>query len=561
MTEDRRTFLKHAGWVTAGLPFLSWGGCATLPLESRHKRPNIVLILTDDQGYGDLSCTGNPVLKTPNMDRIFREGAQFTNFHVSPVCSPTRSSLLTGRYNYRTGVVDTYQGRSMMHPDEVTIAEMLAEGGYRTGIFGKWHLGDNYPLRAMDQGFQESLVHKGGGICQPSEPGNTSYFNPLLKKNGQDVRVPGYCTDVFTDAAIAFIEQNSAAPFFCYLATNAPHDPLQIEDRYWKPFAEQGLEEKTARVYGMIKNLDENIGRILSALDRLGITENTVVIFLTDNGPAYGGAERYNAGLRGQKGTVYEGGIRVPCFMRWPGKIKPEAKIDTLSAHIDMTPTLLEICRCAAPEQVRFDGRSLFPLLSDNAAPWTDRALFFQWHRGDVPEAFNNCAVLSGSYKLVDGKELYNLLQDPGEKNDISAEHKETVRALRKAYEQWFLDVGNTRKFAPPRIVLGAPEENPSVLTRQDWRGSKSWHDGQVGWWEVQAVAGQYQISCVFPEAAAAGEAVFRLNGVMQRQPFPAGATTVSFPAAQIPSGEGRLEVWAETGGAATGPQIVYVRY
>lgn len=304
--------------------------CATpgsgLPAQTAPARPNVLLIITDDQGYGDLGVHGNPKIRTPNLDRLARESVQFRSFYVSPVCSPTRASLMTGRYNYRTGVVDTYLGRSLMRAEEVTLAEILAAAGYRTGIFGKWHLGDNYPLRAMDQGFQESLVLNGGGIGQPSDPiGGESYFDPLLRRNGVLVKTKGYVSDVITDAALKFIGENRDRPFFAYLAFNAPHTPLEVPERYRDKYKQMGLSregfpgvkevgghpipqnfdpETTAKIYGMVENIDDNLGRLLRGLDQFKLSDETVVIFLTDNGPQQ---PRYNAGMFQRKGSTHEG--------------------------------------------------------------------------------------------------------------------------------------------------------------------------------------------------------------------------------------------------------------
>src|SRR5262245_10062555 len=231
------------------------------------KRPNVVLIITDDQGYGDLGVHGNAKIRTPNLDRLAQQSVRLTHFYACPVCSPTRASLMTGRYNYRTGVVDTYLGRSLMHPDELTIAELLRDAGYRTGIFGKWHLGDNYPLRAIDQGFQEALVCKGGGLTQPSDPPGNSYFDPVLMHNGKAEKAKGYCSDVFTDAALNFIKQGSDQPFFVYLAFNAPHDPLQVDQKLVEPYLKLDLDATTAKVYAMVENIDANVGRLTNMLD------------------------------------------------------------------------------------------------------------------------------------------------------------------------------------------------------------------------------------------------------------------------------------------------------
>jgi arylsulfatase A-like enzyme len=520
------------------LPLLA----APLAAQPASAAPNIVLILTDDQGYGDVSLHGNPVLETPHMDSIAKAGARCTHHHSSPVCSPTRSSLLTGRYNYRTGVVDTYLGRSMMHGEEETLAEMLRKRGYRTGIFGKWHLGDNYPLRAVDQGFEESLVLNGGGLTQPGDPPEAltgvkpSYFDPVLSRNGKWEPGKGYCTDIFFREAAQFIGAKSAKPFFCYLATNAPHDPLQIADSYVAPFRAKGLDENTAKTYGMLKNLDDNLGNLLRRLDELKLTENTIVIFLTDNGPQ---RARFNAGLRAVKGTVYEGGIKVPLFVRWPARIQPGTIVDRLSAHIDLTPTLLEAA--GAKSERPLDGRSLLPLLVDSKAKesWSDRTVFLQWHRGDAPEPFNNAAVLTQRYKLVNGKELYDLSADPGETKDLAAAEPSMVRQLRISYEAWFKDVSGTRGYAPPRIAIGA--KAPTLLTRQDWRGPKAtWTPTGLGFWEVDVThEGAYDVTLLFDAPAA--EATLQATW-LDEQKVAAGQKRLDLKNVKLPLGPARFE-------------------
>src|SRR5262249_20618750 len=313
------------------------------------ERPNVILIVTDDQGYGDLGCHGNPIIRTPNIDAFAKQSVELTHFHVCPVCSPTRASLLTGRYNYRTGVVDTYLGRSMMRPTEVTLAELLRNAGYRTGIFGKWHLGDCYPMRAIDKGFQEALVCKGGGVGQPSDPPGNRYFDPVLFRDGKAEKCHGYCSDIFTDEAIKFVEKSADKPFFLYLAFNAPHEPLQVVDKLVEPYRKMDLspaafpkiglpvtdpaaKEQTARVYAMVENIETNAGKLFKLLDDKNLTKNTIVVFMTDNGPAHG---LFNAGLHGRKGSVYDGGIRVPFFVRWPGQLPASTKLDYPAAHID----------------------------------------------------------------------------------------------------------------------------------------------------------------------------------------------------------------------------------
>ena len=562
--QSRREFLRGATFAASSVPLFTLGGCAHAESGrgSAGRRPNVVLIITDDQGYGDLGCHGNEVIQTPNLDRMHDESVRFTQFYVCPVCSPTRSSLMTGRYNYRTGVVDTYIGRSMMFGDEVTVAEALSTHGYRTGIFGKWHLGDNYPMRAMDQGFEESLVHNGGGIGQPSDPPGNSYFDPILKRNGTPEKCAGYCTDIFADAAMRFIETNRDRPFFCYLSTNAPHSPLEVSDAYSGPYLAKGLDEKTAKTYGMITNIDDNLGRLFAKLRELDLDQNTIVIFLTDNGPCGSqGKPRYNAGFRERKGTVYEGGIHVPCFVRWPARLEAGREVDRIAAHIDVFPTLLEACGVPEPPNVQLDGKSLLPLLAGDKADWPDRTLYFQWHRGDEPELYKSCAARSQQYKLVNGEELYDLAADPGEQNDIAAQHADMVARMRAGYDAWFEDVGATRGYAPPRIHLGTPHENPVTLTRQDWRGAEGWADKHLGYWEVRvARAGKYDVTLEFREMQSAGKALFRFNGVDLDQPLEKSASTCTFSGVPLEAGEGRLEAWIASEGKPRGVRYVIVK-
>lgn len=557
--------------------------------SSAAERPNVLLIITDDQGFGDLGVHGNPAVRTPNLDRLASQSAQFTSFYVSPVCSPTRSSLLTGRYNYRTGVVDTYLGRSMMHSDEVTLAEYLSAAGYRTGIFGKWHLGDNYPLRPIDQGFQESLVHRGGGLAQPAGPPGDGYFNPTLVENGKEVRKPGYCSDLYTDAALRFVEQHKGAPWFTYLAFNCPHTPLQVDDRYVEPYRDvdfntlaygrtkgQPLPPKidhdtTARVYGMVNNIDENIGRLLARLDELGLTENTIVIFLTDNGPQQ---PRYNAGMLDRKGNVHEGGIRVPCFVRWPARIEAERQIDRIAAHIDIVPTLLTACGVDRAATPRLDGKSLLPLLDGTAQEWPDRTLFFQWHRGDVPQPHRACAVRTQQYKLVQPLgvqeeqqvaeprfELFDISLDPYEQHDIAGEQSELVAELRQRYDAWYADVRAERQFAPPRIVLGTEHENPATLTRQDWRGTRAtWGEKGRGHWEVEvAERGLFDITLRFATAREGATARFALADVALEAAVPAGASEHTFHGVTLAPCRGELEAWIATHDDVEGVGVQYV--
>jgi len=447
-----------------------------------------------------------------------------------------------------------------MYPDEITLAEMLGAAGYRTGIFGKWHLGDNYPMRPIDQGFHEAVVLKGGGLGQPSDfPGGGSYFDPILLRNGKPERFQGYCSDIYTREALRFIEANRDRPFFVYLATNAPHSPLEIADAYVEPYRRMGLDEQVAKVYGMVTNMDENIGRVLARLEELKLAEDTLVIFLTDNGPA---GKRYNGNMRGTKGTVYEGGIRVPFFLRWPRMVKPETKIDRLAAHIDVLPTLLQAAGATAPKGVKLDGRSLMPLIRDDRKPWPDRTLFFQWHRGDEPELYRSCAARNQHWKLIDGKELYDLENDPAESKDLAGQHPDIAGKLRREYEEWFKDVSSTRGYAPPRIQLGTKFENPVILTRQDWRGPRAgWKADSLGYWEVLVTEkARYEVSVQLAAAAAEGVVRFRLNGAVLERPLAQGATEAVLGTAEIAAGPGRLEAEFAAGGSTTGVHYVTIR-
>jgi arylsulfatase A-like enzyme len=548
-----------------------------LPAADAPRRPNILLIMTDDQGYGDLGYHGNSRIKTPHLDRFARESVRLKTFCVSPVCSPTRASLMTGRYNYRTGVVDTYVGRSLMHPDERTLAEVLSAAGYRTGIFGKWHLGDNAPMRPIDQGFQRALVIRGGGIGQASDPpGGENYLDPILQDDGVQKKFTGYCSDVYTTGAIDFVSAADDRPFFAYLAFNCPHEPLQAPEAELAEYKSMQLgpsafppfphpvppdmtmpPEDIAKVYAMVTNIDTNVGRILGALASRGRAIDTIVIFLTDNGPA---KVRFNAGLRGYKGTVYEGGIRAPCYIRWPGHFAAGRVVDRLAAHVDLFPTLLEACGVPLPGGLQIDGKSLMPLLRGDAnVAWPDRTLFFQWHRGDAPEPDRAFAARSQRYKLVRREpppesrtkpklELFDLETDPGEEHDIAAKQLALVERMHAEYLAWFRDVSSTRGFDPVRIDLGGPKEDPTILTRQDWRGPRAGTKvNDLGFWEVNVVrGGRFTVALRLTPRRFRTVVHVSLRGVERSQSLDVGASECTFTDIPWPEGPGRLEAWVE---------------
>jgi arylsulfatase A-like enzyme len=451
-------------WMVAFSP----GTAASADLSGR--RPNVVVFLADDLGYGDLACHGNPHLKTPQLDTFARQAVEFTKFHVSPVCAPTRASLLTGRYNFRTGIADVFGQAANMDPKEITVARILREAGYATGLFGKWHLGEA-STGPKHHGFDESLTFQGAVL-------GGGYFDPSLIHNGQPDKRRGYCMDLFTDAAIAFIRQNRNRPFFVYLPANLVHTPLQVPPELAAAYDNLNTGASTAKIYGMIRSMDNNFGRLRTVLKDLGIEDNTLLVFTSDNGPCSGSKpaeNRFLAGLHGLKGTVYEGGIRVPCFMRWPAGFKSPGKVDRLTAHVDMMPFILVACGVPAPPGTRLDGLSLLPLLRDPSANWPDRTLFFQWDSGQVPRRGQAFAVLTEKWKLVQpcgmdlpqqkhirdtyatlcrlqGRgersiegaprfELYDIGRDPGESRDIAAAHPEVVEKMKQQYDTWFSDV------------------------------------------------------------------------------------------------------------------------
>jgi arylsulfatase A-like enzyme len=520
--------------------------------------PNILLIITDDQGYGDLGLTGNPILRTPHIDQMGREGVWLRRFYAQPVCAPTRAALLTGRHAYRTGVVDTYLGRARIQPREVTLGEILRDAGYRTGIIGKWHLGDCAPSRPHDQGFAFSLVHRGGGLGQPSdEPGGRSYFNPILFRNGLPQRVAGYCTDAFTDAAIAFLRdaaQTPETPFFLYLAYNAPHTPLELPGADLALYRDAGLDDTTARVYGMIHGVDRGIGRVREALRQLELDQNTLILFLGDNGPQQ---SRWNAGLRGLKGQLYEGGIRVPALICWPGRISPGQVWDDPAFLVDILPTLRDAVGVSTPPVLPLDGQSLWPALSGgnmSAFP-ADRVGFAQWHRGDAPQPRSGCAVITRRWKLVQpvwsdqGKprfQLYDLLADPGETRDLARSHPEILADLLARYDHWFAEVtAGGSAGAVVRIDVGSPLERTTILTRQDWRGPRAgWFADSLGHWDLHIKqAGRYDVNAGFEPASIPRTLILRLGSMNWMRTIEPGAVSARFERLPWPAGPAALQV------------------
>lgn len=535
------------------------------------QRPNVVLVITDDQGYGDLGCTGHPWLKTPNIDAFHDDAVRLADFHVSPLCTPTRGALMTGRRPVRNGAWATCWGRSILRKSETTMADVFAASGYRTAMFGKWHLGDNYPYRPQDRGFQHVVAHKGGGVGQTPDFWGNNYFDDTYFHNGEPVEHAGYCTDVWFDEAIRFIEHCAAgqsaessaghttdedtppgdpscadtspgnplgadtppgsppeadAPFFVYLATNAPHTPYLVSEEYARPYRNNPDVPEPA-FCGMIANIDENFGRLRRTLARLGLEENTILVFMTDNGSSGGSeldesqyvARGYNAGMRGKKGSYYDGGHRVPFLIRWPGGgLGRGRNVDEMTLHVDILPTFIALCGLNAPD-VDFDGQSLAPLLhGDRTSLPGDRIHFLQYRQDTVPPEKWTNAVMTRRWRLVRGEELYDVEADPGQRRDVAADHPAEVERLRRAHDAWWDEISpGLEDYCP--IALGNPAENPTRLCAMDVLGDVAWHQTHIaqakrstGTWAVEIERpGRYRFSlCRWP-----AERALAISGVI----------------------------------------------
>ena len=458
-----RVFWRIQRWSAPGMLLLAasiLASCRSSPQQTSGteslagSRPNIVVIITDDQGYGELSCHGNPILRTPNLDRLHASSVRLTQFHVSPTCAPTRAALLTGKHEFRSGVTHTIFERERLSLGATTLPEILRKAGYTTGIFGKWHLGDEDAYLPNKRGFDETFIHGGGGIGQtyPGSCGDApdnKYRDPCIWHNDRFVKTSGYCTDVFLDEAAQWIEGQKKRPFFAWVSPNVPHDPFVSPGAEWETrYRAAGLSTNAVRYYAMIEHLDAAVGRFLERLD--GVNRDTLVIFMTDNGHSVGSV--YNAGMRGMKGTPYEGGVRVPSFWRWTGRLPSGVDCDALTAHIDVLPTVVELAGGKVPEGI--EGRSLLSLfewlrkpqpLGIEKPPWADRLLFThfgRWEAGQSESAkYRAVAVRNTQFKLVNNVELYDLSADPGETNNIITTHPNIASQLRAEYENWWMDV------------------------------------------------------------------------------------------------------------------------
>lgn len=478
---------------------------ACAPASQEARRPNLLVILTDDQGWGDLSLHGNPDLETPRLDALARSGAALDRFYVAPVCAPTRAAFLTGRWSLRGGVFGVTGGRETLRASETTVAEILRDAGYRTAMVGKWHNGEHYPHSPEGQGFQTFFGFRRGHW--------NNYFDTRLLRGTEPEATSGYIADVFTEEALDVIDHEGDEPFFLYVAYNTPHSPFQVPDEDFERVRARGLSDRTAAAYAMVENVDWNVGRLLDGLEARGIADETVVVFFGDNGP---NGQRFNGGMRGRKGSVHEGGVRVPCFVRWPGRIAPR-EIPQIASAVDLLPTLLDLAGVDSPEGLELDGRSLRPLLEGEGASWPERPLYTHRFRNrDV--GLTPGAVRTQRYRAVnegEGWELFDMHEDPGQTRDVSEEHPGLVERLARDYQAWFDDVTREGHERFP-IPVGYAQENPVALpaTQADFEGGPTFKQGR-GWandwltewtstdgtvaWDLDVVeAGEYAVSVEF---------------------------------------------------------------
>ncbi|MFK5921419.1 MAG: arylsulfatase [Verrucomicrobiota bacterium] len=569
-------------------------GVFCLPVfATESERPNVILVLTDDQGYGDLSCHGNPDIHTPNIDRLHAESVRLIDFHVNQYCTPSRAALMTGRNASRTGAWRTSSGRTMLHTDEVTMAEVFQQSGYATGIFGKWHLGDSYPHRPQDRGFEQVLWHRCGGLTQISDYWGNDYFDDHYERNGKYEKFEGYCTDVWFENALEFIkgQAEKKKPFFCYLPTNAPHSPYIVDEKYAAPYRGNPNVAKP-KFFGMIANIDKNMGQLRGKLEQWGIAENTILIYMTDNGTS-GGIKPshnpdgwpetgFNAGMRGKKASMYDGGHRVPCFVHWPGGgLTGGRDVPQLTAHYDWLPTLMEMCGLTRPRGRKLDGRSLLPLLQGKAGDWPQRTMVRQYQGGVffrfAPQAWRESVVMTERWRLVNGDELYDIKKDPGQRKDIAGEHSTVVDNLRAKYSDWWREV-ESRVLTPVRNHVGNVAENPVMLSAQEWYmepfGNPITSQGQVselrgieGPWLLNVErSGEYEITlCQFPKEAQraikAEKSWIRISGQQQSAEIKPGSNGITFKI-KLGVGPARLETaFIGAQGKRTSAYYAYVRY
>ena len=490
-------------------------------------RPNVLMIMTDDQGYPELSVHGNPVLQTPNLDILHGQSIRLSDYHVTPMCTPTRGQLLTGMDAARNGAVNVSSGRALLRPEIPTIANYFSDAGYFTGVFGKWHLGANYPFRPQDRGFEESVWYPSSSI--PSVPAywGNDYFDDVYTHNGKEQRYKGYCTDVFFSEAKRFMLDSlrKKKPFLCYLATNTPHGPFIPKDEDRKAIAqilespkfdhlEENIKRRLSLYLGMIRNIDWNMGKLMKFLDENNLSENTILLFQTDNGSILG-PQYFNAGMRGKKTQIWEGGHRVPCFIRWPsGGLGKPRDIEGLTQVQDVLPTLLELCEIEIKNVngQKFDGMSLASIIKDKKKVPEDRMLIINYSRmpgfSNYPSPYSQTqmradqsAVLWKRWRLLENRELYDLKSDPMQKNNIIGNHPKVVAKMRRHLYSWWDTVKHLAN-NPQRIIIGTKYENPTKLSATEWLDVFVDQQGQIfrgvqksGYWLLDiAQSGEYEI-------------------------------------------------------------------
>ena len=615
MRSIRRSMFWRSLAIAAGIVILPVGGAvAADQVRPSPQRPNVIIVLTDDQGYGDLSCHGNPLLKTPNLDKLHDQAIRFTDFHVAPMCTPTRGQIVTGVDCLANGAWIVCSGRSLVRKGfpavapgadipGLTIGDIFHANGYRTGHFGKWHLGDNYPYRAMDRGFEESITIRGWGIVSSQDYWLNGYYDDHYWHNGKPEQYHGYCTDVWFGEAMKWMQSRADRhePFLVYLPTNAPHVPLLVPEKYALPYKGK-VPEPVAKYFGMIACIDENMGKLDAMLKASGLYENTIVVFMSDNG-GESAVKFFNAGMRGHKTDYYEGGHRVPCFIRWPaGGLRSPVDVTDLVQCQDVFPTLVNLCGLHLPNENRLDGVSLAGVLRGQPQPnLADRKLVVQfglWGEYEAPKKWS-CCVMWNKWRLIRGKDLFDIAADPAQKNNVAKDHPEIVDALCKHYEQWWARTEPlTREFQP--IHVGSEHENPVFLGTEDWvhwgpgnmygireginRSGPPWN----GPWHVLAEReGQYEISLRrWPVEAdapiAAGVPPFKgkLTSMKEGKALPiakarlvVGGTDQSKPVVQsdkaaiftvhLPAGQTTLQTWFydKNDKELCGAFYVYVRF
>ena len=514
-------------FIVAAIWFFHWGGRSDLRAQSP-ERPNVILIMTDDQGYWDTGVSGNPHIDTPSMDRLAEEGIQLNRYYASPVCSLTRAGLMTGRYYLRTGLYNTRFGGDSLGLNEITVAQLLKQAGYRTGLFGKWHLGKYPGYQPQQRGFDEFFGHYHGHVER--------YENPdQVYHNGKPVEARGYVSDVFTTASMDFIEhaaKRDQKPFFCALMYNAPHSPFLLDtshygqaegDKLLVKYLERGLPIREARIYALVERVDQNIGRLLEHLDKLKLADNTLVAFVSDNG---GVSQFWKGGMRGNKGSVFEGGVRTPCFIRWPNQIKAGRVSTAQTSHIDWLPTLCELAGATLPKDRIFDGQSFRRLLSDESIDKHHDFVYHTWDRY-FPNPERRWAVSDGRWKLMCSVSqttepsrrhwrLYDLQSDPSEERNLVQKSPEQVERLRSEFLRWFEEATSGQEYAPVPIPLGSESEDtveiePSWATWKgkhiryefdgyDWDSIEGWKTpGESATWNLDVkTSGTYRVGLTY---------------------------------------------------------------